>query len=140
MGYARRAQALARAGARLEEMSEPVVPDAIDQGEKPFIRPFMVDMADDHYALDITRARAICSAGNRRRSIRATLPRIIQALKDDPLAWYRDNGITPPPWLESAAEEVDDPEALRAEESCAIAPSIGAISGRTSSISVSAHG
>jgi nucleoside-diphosphate-sugar epimerase len=106
-------KALARTGAKLEEASEPVVPDAIDQGEKPFIRPFMVDKADDHYALDITRARELLG-WRPRRSIRATLPKIIQALKDDPIAWYRDNGITPPRWLESAAEQVEDPEALRA--------------------------
>ncbi len=104
---------LARTGAWLEEMSEPVVPDAIDRGEKPFIRPFMVDMADDHYALDISRARELLD-WQPQRSIRATLPKIVQALKDDPLAWYRDNRITPPPWLETAAEEVQDPEALRA--------------------------
>ncbi|MGH6918033.1 MAG: vitamin K epoxide reductase family protein, partial [Geminicoccaceae bacterium] len=108
-------KAFARTGARIEELSEPVVPDAIDQGEEPFIRPFMVDMADDHYALDITRARDLLG-WQPRRSIRATLPKIIQALKDDPIAWYRDNRITPPPWLEAAAEEVDDPEALRAEQ------------------------
>ena len=106
---------LAKAGARLEEASEPVVPDAIDQGEKPFIRPFMVDMADDHYALDISRACELIG-WQPRRSIRATLPRIVQALKDEPIAWYRANGITPPPWLEGAAEEVEDPEALRATQ------------------------
>ena len=50
---------LARTGAWLEERSEPIVPDPIDRGEKPFIRPFMVDMADDHYALDISRAREL---------------------------------------------------------------------------------
>jgi nucleoside-diphosphate-sugar epimerase len=31
---------VAKAGAWIEKVSEPVVPDAIDQGEKPFIRPF----------------------------------------------------------------------------------------------------
>ena len=108
-------KALARTGAWLEEASEPVVPDPIDQGEKPFIRPFMVDLADDHYDLDLSRARDLLG-WQPRRSIRATLPKIIQALKDDPIAWYRDNGITPPPWLESAAEQVEDPEALRAEQ------------------------
>ena len=40
------------------------MPDAIDQGEAPFIRPFMIEMADDHYALDIG-APANCSAGSR---------------------------------------------------------------------------
>ncbi len=46
-------------GGRLgEDKIEPLVPDAIDQGEQPFVRPFMVDMADDHYDLDISpRAR-----------------------------------------------------------------------------------
>jgi nucleoside-diphosphate-sugar epimerase len=106
---------LARTGAWLEERSEPIVPDPIDRGEKPFIRPFMVDMADDHYALDISRARELLD-WQPRRSLRATLPKIVQALKDDPIAWYRDNGITPPAWLETAAEEVEDPEALRAEQ------------------------
>jgi hypothetical protein len=75
----------------------------------------MVDMADDHYALDISRARELLD-WQPKRSIRATLPKIVQALKDDPLAWYRDNGITPPAWLEGAAEQVEDPEALRAEQ------------------------
>ncbi len=106
---------LARAGARLEVLAEPVVPDAIDQGEKPFIRPFMVDMADDNYALDIGRARDLLG-WRPARSLGATLPKIVQALKDDPLGWYRANGITPPPWLEAAAEEVKDPEALRVEQ------------------------
>ena len=41
----------------IQEKSEPVVPDAIDKGEKPFIRPFLIDLASDHYALDISRAR-----------------------------------------------------------------------------------
>jgi nucleoside-diphosphate-sugar epimerase len=106
---------LARVGARLEELSEPVVPDAIDQGEKPFIRPFMVDMADDHYALDITRARDLLG-WRPVRSLGATLPKIVQALKDDPIGWHQANGITPPPWLETAAQEVEDPEALRADQ------------------------
>lgn len=50
-------QPLAKLGSAVEVASEPVVPDAIDDGEKPFIRPFMIDMAEDHYALDIARAR-----------------------------------------------------------------------------------
>jgi nucleoside-diphosphate-sugar epimerase/uncharacterized membrane protein len=105
---------LAKTGAWIEEVSEPVVPDAIDQGEKPFIRPFMIDMADDHYALDISRARDLLG-WQPAHDVRATLPQIVQALKDDPIGWYRANDITPPPWLVTAAEEVEDPEALRAE-------------------------
>jgi nucleoside-diphosphate-sugar epimerase/uncharacterized membrane protein len=104
---------LAKAGAWIEDATEPIVPDAIDHGEKPFIRPFMIDLADDHYALDISRARDLLG-WQPRHTIRETLPKIVQALKDDPIGWYRANHITPPPWLETAAEEVADPEALRA--------------------------
>jgi len=94
----------AKLGALLEEKLEPLVPDAIDQGEKPFIRPFMVEMADDHYALDIGRARRLLGWEPRHR-IRDRLPALIESLKRDPLAWYRANGITPPLWMKQAGDE-----------------------------------
>jgi nucleoside-diphosphate-sugar epimerase len=106
-------KSLAKAGAWLQEVAEPVVPDALDQGEKPFIRPFMIDLADDHYALDVGRARDLLG-WQPTHTILETLPKIIRALKDDPVGWYRANAITPPPWLETAAATVDDPDALRA--------------------------
>ena len=104
---------LAKVGAWLEEQAEPLVPDALDHGEKPFIRPFMIDMASDHYALDVSRARELLG-WEPRHSIRTTLPSIVAALKHDPLAWYAANKLTPPAWLETAAEQSDSPEALRA--------------------------
>lgn len=105
---------VAKAGAALETSAEPVVPDAFDQGEKPFIRAFMIDMASDHYALDISKARHLLDWEPQHR-IAKDLPVLIEALKDDPLGWYRANGITPPNWLEAADERVDDPEKLRSE-------------------------
>ncbi|MEQ8404661.1 MAG: NAD-dependent epimerase/dehydratase family protein [Oceanicaulis sp.] len=103
---------LAKAGAAIEAKSEPVVPDAIDHGEKPFIRPFMMDMAEDHYALDISRAKD--RLGWRpRHDIRETLPKIVAALKNDPAAWYDANAITKPDWMAEADARGDDPEALR---------------------------
>jgi len=55
--------------------------------EKPFIKPWMIDFADDHYALDITRARE--SLGwEPQRQLRATLPKMIAALRADPHGWY----------------------------------------------------
>ena len=103
---------LAATGAWLEEKSEPVVPDDFDQGEKPFIRPFMVEMADDHYELDIGRARELLG-WEPEHFILDTLPALIGSLKADPLAWYRANGITPPPWLEAADARGEKPEELR---------------------------
>jgi nucleoside-diphosphate-sugar epimerase/uncharacterized membrane protein len=105
-------KSVARAAAWVEEKSEPVVPDVIDQGEKPFIRPFMVDMADDHYALDISRARDLLG-WEPRHWIGDELPRLAQSLKDDPMGWYARNGITPPRWLQAAARKVKNPEELR---------------------------
>lgn len=102
----------AKLGAALQEKLEPLVPDAIDQGKKPFIRPFMVEMADDHYALDIGKARRLLGWEPRWR-LAEVLPRLVQSLKDDPLAWYQANGVTPPPWLAAAEHGTGDAEALR---------------------------
>jgi nucleoside-diphosphate-sugar epimerase len=44
-------KALAKTGAWLQ--------DKMPFGEEPFIRPWMIDLADDHFALDITRARQL---------------------------------------------------------------------------------
>lgn len=102
----------ASAGAWLEEKSEPIVPDDLDQGEKPFIRSFMVEMADDHYELDVSNARNLLG-WEPVHNVLETLPKIIGHLKSDPLAWYEANGITPPPWLEAAGERCSNPENLR---------------------------
>lgn len=109
---------LAKTGAWLGEKSEPIIPDDFDQGEKPFIRPFMVDMADDHYELDITRARELLE-WEPEHFILDTLPRMIENLKADPPAWYKANGITPPPWLEAAEGRGDQPEELREQAEAA---------------------
>lgn len=62
--------------------------------EEPFIKPWMVDFADDHYELDLTRARTLVG-WEPKHLLRATLPVIIDALKSDPVAWYRDNKLNP---------------------------------------------
>ena len=71
------------------------MPDQIDNGEKPFIRPFMIDMASDHYPLAITRARAYLGWEPRHR-LRDSLEAMVGNLKADPHRWYQANGITPP--------------------------------------------
>lgn len=105
-------KSLAAVGAWVQAHAEPVVPDDFDQGEKPFIRPFMVAMADDHYELDITRARELLG-WEPRHSLKQHLPAMVDHLKRDPLGWYEANGITPPDWLEAAGRRTDDPEAMR---------------------------
>ena len=102
----------ARLGAALQEKLEPLIPDAIDQGKKPFIRPFMVEMADDHYALDTSKARRLLGWEPRHR-LDEVLPALVQALKDDPPGWYRANGVTEPPWMKATAETTDDTEGVR---------------------------
>ncbi|MGH6886603.1 MAG: vitamin K epoxide reductase family protein, partial [Geminicoccales bacterium] len=76
-------KALAKTGAWLEDEV---------LGEEPFIRPWMVDIADDHYALDISRARTLLG-WEPKRSLRETLPKMVEALKADPPGWYRANKL-----------------------------------------------
>lgn len=103
---------LAKLGAAAQVKAEPIIPDDIDKGEKPFIRPFMIDMAEDHYALDISRARELLG-WRPAHSIRATLPAMIAHLKADPKAWYAKNRITPPDWILDADARGLDPEQVR---------------------------
>jgi nucleoside-diphosphate-sugar epimerase len=64
-------------------------------GQEPFIKPWMIDLADDHYALDVGRARSDLGWEAKRRLI-DTLPKMIQALEADPAAWHRTHKIEPP--------------------------------------------
>ncbi|NWF74420.1 MAG: NAD-dependent epimerase/dehydratase family protein [Nitrospirae bacterium] len=72
-------------------------------GADPFIKPWMIDISDDHYALDISRARALLG-WEPRHSLRDTLPKMLNFLKSDPAGWYQENDLmaTPipdgPPW------------------------------------------
>lgn len=79
-------KALAKAGAWLEDQ----VP-----GEEPFIKPWMIDLADDHYALDIGQARREL-AWEPKRSLRETLPRMAAALARDPVRFYQENKLEGP--------------------------------------------
>jgi nucleoside-diphosphate-sugar epimerase/uncharacterized membrane protein len=92
---------IAATGAWLQHKVEDIVPDAIDRGIEPFIKPFMVALADDHYELDISRAIGLLD-WRPRHTLRATLPNIIGSLKQDPAAWYKRNKIPLPVWLEDA--------------------------------------
>jgi nucleoside-diphosphate-sugar epimerase/uncharacterized membrane protein len=78
-------QPLAKAGAWLQ--NEVVGDDAA-------IKPWMVEEANDHYILDIAKARRVLD-WEPQRSLRQTLPRMVAALKADPTAWYKANKLNP---------------------------------------------
>ena len=78
-------QAIARAGVWLQEEV---------LGEDDFIKPWMIDASNDHYILDIARARSLLD-WQPRHSLRNTLPTIIAALKRDPVRWYEENKLNP---------------------------------------------
>lgn len=105
---------IAKTGAFVEEKGEAVIPDDFDKGEKPFIRPFMIDLADDHYELDTRLAREQLG-WSPQHTLFDTLPKIVEKLKKDPLGWYKANGITPPDWLEEADEHGHNPQRLFAQ-------------------------
>ena len=111
---------VAAAGAAAMARLEPVIPDMIDKGEEPFVKPFMVRMADDHYALDIGRARDLLGWVPGRR-LEYELPAMIAALKRDPKGWYERNGVTPPGWLDQAVELGFNPAELRERDDRRIA-------------------
>jgi len=105
-------KAIAKLGAQVQHQTEPLIPDSIDQGERPFIRPFMITMSDDHYALDIGAAGETLGWVPRHR-ILEELPGMIDELKADPIAWYRANRITTPTWMANAEAAHRSPEKLR---------------------------
>ncbi len=76
-------KALAKVGA--------AVSDHLAGGDS-FIKPFMVSMADDHYAIDITRARELLH-WQPKHNLLNELPEIVSRLIKDSAQWYRKNGM-----------------------------------------------
>lgn len=60
--------------------------------EEPFIRPWMVEISDDHYEVDTSRALDLLEWAPRHRLLEA-LPTIVAELKRDPVGWYRANKL-----------------------------------------------
>ncbi len=77
----------AKAAAAVQVAAEPPIPDAFDEGEKPFIKPFMIDLSSDHYALDISKARSLLN-WEPKHSILEGLEALVSNLKADPSRWY----------------------------------------------------
>lgn len=74
-------KALAKAGARMQNIFE-----------DSFIKPWMIDMADDHMELDISKAKKFLE-WEPEHSLRTTLPQMIHSLKEDPEKWYKANKL-----------------------------------------------
>jgi hypothetical protein len=60
--------------------------------DEQFIKPWMIDLADQNLPVDIGRARSKPGWEPRHR-LRETLPAMIAGLKRDPRKWYETNGL-----------------------------------------------
>lgn len=74
---------LAKSGAWLEDKT---------MGEHAFVKPWMVDAADDDYSIDPTRARDLLD-WQPEHALYKSLPKMIRALKEDPEGWYAANKL-----------------------------------------------
>jgi uncharacterized membrane protein len=81
-------------------------------GEDTYIQSWMVENSDDHYELDISRARRLLG-WIPRHSLTGTLPEMIRRLKEDPTAWYARNKLDPSVVAASGPELDEAKERLR---------------------------
>jgi nucleoside-diphosphate-sugar epimerase len=64
-------------------------------GDETFIRPWMIDHADDHYPVSSDRAQELLGWEPQHR-LRDTIPQMIRRLRENPERWYKINGIPVP--------------------------------------------
>lgn len=62
---------------------------------KPFIKPWMVDLADDNYEFSMEKARRVLN-WSPKRSLKQTLPAMVANLKANPVAWYKRHHMPVP--------------------------------------------
>lgn len=75
-------------------------------GQDPFIKPWMIDRANDHYALNITHALTLLDWVPQ-HSLRETLAKMVAALNADPVGWYREQGLEPTRSMKKQAAHSD---------------------------------
>ena len=61
-------------------------------GKKSFIKPWMIDLADDHFDVDIRKAKSLLR-WEPVHYLKNSLPKMIQKLKTDPQKWMKDHGL-----------------------------------------------
>ena len=81
-------KAVAKAGAWVKDK-------LASEDEPAFIKPWMVDLADQHYPVAIDRARQKLG-WNPQRRLRSTIDEMIDRLKEDPQRWYSENNLPAP--------------------------------------------
>lgn len=64
-------------------------------GEDPFIRSWMIEHADDHYEIDIGRARRLLDWEPEHR-VAEVIPEMVEHLRSDRAGWYAANELEPP--------------------------------------------
>jgi nucleoside-diphosphate-sugar epimerase len=105
---------VAKAGAWVQQKM------ASSEEEEPFIKPWMVDIADAHYHANISRARNRLGWEPQHR-LRNTLPEIIANLHANPRGWYDMNKLD---WPEDRGDlPLDPPGRSRSEKEAASAKS-----------------
>ncbi len=74
---------------------------------KPFIKPWMVDLADDNYQFSMEKAKEVLG-WSPKRSLRKTLPKLVENMKADPIAWYKRHGIPLTHYVKKHSKEKKD--------------------------------
>lgn len=72
--------------------------------EGNFIEPWMIDLADDHYELDISHARELLG-WSPKHFVGTSLPVMIKFLRDDPVGFYKANDLVCPDWVKRKKKE-----------------------------------
>ncbi|MBW3597639.1 MAG: NAD(P)-dependent oxidoreductase, partial [Planctomycetes bacterium] len=68
---------------------------AQDDEGKPFIKPWMIDLADQNYPISVSRAKD--RLGWRpKHTLRGTLPKIVAGLQSEPKKWYEEHNLPVP--------------------------------------------
>tara|TARA_B100001059_G_scaffold219949_1_gene241455 strand:+ start:944 stop:3493 length:2550 start_codon:yes stop_codon:yes gene_type:complete len=88
--------------------------------EDVFQKSWMIDIANDHYELDIGRAQELLEWTPSHR-LEDSLPAMINQLKQDPYAWYQQNGLNAArvthDKIEHAVERIADPDPIEERQS-----------------------
>jgi len=80
-------------------------------GADPFIKPWMIDRAEDDYSIDVSHALSLLGWAPK-RGLRATMPKMVAALHADPAGWYREHGLELPASMPAVhdTDEAQTPE------------------------------